>query len=321
MKTGNPALLNNNFSIVLVLLVSILAIPQAYVAQQRVTEVLQRDEQITISTDLITVNVIVTDTNGLAVAGLSKSDFNIFDNNKLQEIQFFSNADVPASVSIVFDSSGSMQGKKMKQAKESLAQFIQTSKEQDEFFLIDFNSRPKLLLDRTHDSDVVLNKLTYVEPQGNTALYDAVYLGLEKALSGTHSRKIVLVISDGEDNNSRLTFKDLANRLKETDAVIYAIGFGGYFASKGTLSGRETLRELAETSGGQAFFPNNSMETDEVFEKIAVEIRRFYSIGYYPSDFAANSKWHRLKVKINFPAGSQRFFVRSRRGYYAKTNQ
>lgn len=288
------------------------------VAQRQTTDnPTPRDERITVNTDLITLSVSVTDKAGRAVQGLNKSNFNIYDNNQLQEIHFFSDEDVPASVSIVFDTSGSMSERKIIQAKEALARFIQTSKNEDEFFLIDFNDRARLLLDRTRDGDAVLKKFSYVEPNGNTAFYDAVYLGVEKVMRGSRARKIVLVISDGEDNESRYTFKELQRRVRETDVVIYAIGFGGFYPIKGGINGRDALEELASTTGGKAFFPKGAIEMDEAFEKIALEMRRFYSIGYYPSDFVADGKKHRLKVKLNLPTGTPRLFVRSREVYYA----
>jgi Ca-activated chloride channel family protein len=277
----------------------------------------QRDERIKINTDLITLSVSVADTAGRAVTGLNKNGFSIYDNNKLQEIRFFSDDDLPASVSIVFDTSSSMSKGKIIQAKKALARFIQTSKEQDEFFLIDFNSRVRLLLDRTRDSDAIRDKFEYAQPRGNTAFYDAVYLGVEKAIQGSRTRKFVLVISDGEDNESRYTFKELQRRLRETDVIVYAVGFNGYFRPKGGLSGKETLEELASTTGGKVFFPKNEIEMDEAFERIALEMRHLYSIGYYPSNFITDGRKHRLKITLNLPAGSPRLFVRSREVYYA----
>lgn len=287
-------------------------------AQKRVTDnKATSEERITVNTDLISFNVTVTDTAGRAVTGLSENTFSIYDNGALREVHFFSDEDVPASVAIVFDTSGSMSEGKIVQAKEALARFIRTSKEEDEFFLIDFNERARLLLDGTRDADAVLKKFSYVTPDGNTAFYDAVYFGVEKVLRGSRTRKIVLVISDGEDNESRYTLDELRRRLRETEVILYAVGFGGYFPRKGGLNGRDTLEELAQTTGGKAFFPKGAVETDEAFERIALEVRRFYSIGFYPADFAADGKKHRLKVKLNLPAGSPRLFVRHREAYYA----
>lgn len=319
MKVYNYISLRVIWQAMLILLISVLASPKVLVAQKITPVNPQRDEQpLIVNTDLITLNVSVTDDYGRAITGLGKSAFTIFDNKELQDISFFSDEDAAASISIVFDTSGSMTSNKIAQAKESLAYFIQTSHNQDEFFLIDFNSRAYLLLDKTRDADAILKKFTYVQPQGNTALYDAAYLGIEKVMRGASSRKIVLLISDGEDNNSRFTFKELKQQLQESGVIIYAIGTGGYFSSiKGGINGREILKELASTSGGKAFFPNGEDEMNDVFSQIALEIRHLYSIGYYPSDFSADGKWRRLKVKVKFPEGAPRLSVRSREGYYA----
>lgn len=321
MKVKIYALLQNIWSGVLILLVLTLITPQSLFAQKQTAATSPDGEPLTINTDLVTFNVSVMDREGRAVAGLNKTVFNVFDNKVLQEINFLSDEDTQASISIVFDTSGSMSDKKITQAKEALANFINTSKTRDEFFLIDFNSRARLLVDRTRDGDAVLNKFTFVQPKGNTALYDAVYLGVEKVMKGAHPKKIVLIISDGEDNNSRYSFRELRRRLQESGVVIYAIGFGGYYPLKGGLNGRGTLEEMARATGGKAFFPNDSVEMSEDFERIALEIRHFYSISYYPTDFMADGKWHRLKVKLNSPIGSPRLTVRSREGYFAGINQ
>lgn len=322
MKIGNFFRQQIILSIIVFLLMFAPAfLPQNAIAQGKSADKqTPRDEKITVNTDLITLNVSVTDKMGRAVTGLEKNSFSIYDNKELQDIYFFSDADLPASVSIVFDTSGSMSEGKIIQAKEALARFIRTSKPEDEFFLVDFNTRARLLLNRTRDSDAVLNKLSYVEPNGNTAFYDAVYLGVEKVLQGNRARKIVLVISDGEDNESRYSFKQLQQRLKETDVIIYTIGFGGYYPLKGGLNGRDTLKELASVTGGRSFFPKGGVEMDEAFEKIALEMRHLYSIGYYPFNFVADGKKHRLKIKLSLPAGSPRLSVRSREFYYAGLN-
>lgn len=276
------------------------------------------DNRLVVNTDLITLNVSVTTAEGQAVGGLDKNAFTVFDNQKQQEISFFSNADKPASVAIVFDTSGSISEGKMAQAKAALAQLIQTSKEDDEFFLVGFNSRPELLLDSTRDPEAVLNKLKYFETRGNTALFDAVNLGLDKVIGGTRSRKILIVISDGEDNNSRLSLKELRRRLRESEATIYTVGVGGYLGSeKGRMNPQMVMDELAKASGGRAFFPGSMIEMDEIFEKISLEMRHFYSIGYYPTDFTADGNKRRVKVRLIVPENSPRLVVRHREIYYA----
>jgi Ca-activated chloride channel family protein len=275
-----------------------------------------------VNTDLITLNVTVTDSYGRYVAGLDQKAFKVFEDKEEQEIEFFSDDDAPVSVGVIFDVSGSMSGDKIRKAREALSRFIQTSHDSDEYFLIAFNSRAQLLLDKTRDGDAVLNKLTFVETKSNTALYDACYLGVEKVTRGTHPKRALLLISDGQDNDSRYTFSEVRRLLKESDVVLYSIGIlgGNDPASSLGLGGQASLDELSAVSGGKAFFPNTAAEMDELFERIALELRHQYSIGYRPKNFKNDGKWHKLKVKVTPPRGLPRLFVRSREGYYAITN-
>jgi len=167
------------------------------------------------NTDLVTLTVTVTDTYGRYVSGLNKTAFAVFDDKQQQQITFFSDDDSPVSVGVIFDVSGSMSGDKVKRARDALGKFIQTSHDSDEYFLIAFNSRAQLLLDRTRDGDSVLNKLTFVETKSQTALYDACYLGVEKVQRGSHPKRALLLISDGQDNDSRYTLNELRKMLKE----------------------------------------------------------------------------------------------------------
>lgn len=319
MKVDGCSVSKNNYLLFLwVIVFSILPILKINAQEQKT---LSADESIVVKTNLISFNVSVTDADGFAVSGLSKENFSIFDNKIPQEIHFFSSEDAPASISIILDTSGSMSGKKIEQAKQALAGFIQTSKPEDEFFLIDVGSKASLLLNRTRDGESLLEKFTFVEPKGNTALYDAINLGIEKADSGSYARKIVLIISDGEDNNSRMSFRKLKNSLKESNAVIYSVGIESYLSYFGKgPSGLDILKELAETSGGKAYFPKNTEEMSDVFDKIAIDIRHLYSIGYYPSEIASDGKNHRITVKVKPTDESSRLIVRSRKEYKPENN-
>jgi Ca-activated chloride channel family protein len=280
------------------------------------------DEQIIVNTDLINLTVTVTDQYGRYVSGLDKKAFAVFDGKEEQEITHFSDDDAPVSVGVIFDVSGSMSGDKIRRAREALSRFIETSHDSDEYFLIAFNSRAQLVLDKTRDGKAVLDKLTYVETRSNTALYDATYLGVEKVQRGAHPKRALLLISDGQDNDSRYTFSEVRRLLKESDVVLYSIGIlgGSDPGSSLGLEGQGILDELSAVSGGKAFFPNSAAEMDEIFEKIALELRHQYSIGYRPNNFTNDGKWHKIKVKVTPPRGLPRLFVRSREGYYAITN-
>lgn len=280
-----------------------------------------RDEQIIVNTDLVSLTATVTDPYGRYVTGLNKNSFTVLDDKVPQEITFFSDDDAPVSVGVVFDVSGSMGGDKIQHARDALKKFIETSDERDEYFLIGFNSRAQLLLDRTRDGDAVLDKLTFVQTKGQTALYDACYLGVEKVGRGVHQKHAVLLLSDGQDNSSRYTFNELRRLLKESDVTIYSIGIlgGNDAGSTFGVEGQAILTELSAVSGGKAFFPNTSAEMDDVFARIAIELRHQYSIGYKPTNFTGDGKFHRLKIKVTPPRGLPRLSVRSKDGYYALT--
>jgi Ca-activated chloride channel homolog len=277
---------------------------------------------IAVRTDLVTLTLTVTDLYGRYVSGLSKEAFTITDNNKEQEVTFFSDSDAPISVGILFDVSGSMGGDKIKKARTALQRFISSSHPSDEYFLIAFNSRAELLLDRTRDADAVLEKLTLIQPARNTALYDAVYLGLERVTRGSHQKRALLIISDGQDNSSRYNFGEVRRLMKESDVVTYGIGIldRGDSGSQMGMQGQAFLDELASVSGGKSFYPNGAAEMDEIFERIALELRHQYSVGYTPTDFQPDGKWRRVKVKVNPPRGLPRLSVRGREGYYASPN-
>ena len=277
------------------------------------------DRPITVKTDLVTLTLTVTDLYGRYVSGLSKNAFTVYDNNQEQEITFFSDADAPVSIGILFDVSGSMSGEKIGKARKALERFIGTSHPSDEYFLIAFNNRAQLLLDRTRDGESVLQKLTLVEPRNNTALYDAVYLGAEKVTRGSHQKKAMLIISDGQDNSSRYNFGEVRRLLKESDVVTYGVGImdGRDAGSVTGMQGQAFLDELTSVTGGKSFYPQTDIEMDEIFERIALELRHQYSVGFTPKDFEPDGKWHKTKVKVKPPRGLPRLTVRSREGYYA----
>ena len=298
------------------------ATPTPPAAEPSPAQELGSNNPVITNTDLITFTVTVTDTYGRFVSGLGKSAFTVLDEKKPQEITFFSDDDAPVSVGVIFDVSGSMSGDKVNRAREALSKFIQTSHNMDEYFLIAFNSRAQLLLDKTRDGNAVLDKLTFVQTRSNTALYDACYLGVEKVQRGAHPKRALLLISDGQDNNSRYTYNELRRLLKESDVTLYGIGIlGGNDAGSGLgMQGQGILDELASVSGGKAFFPRSNAEMDDIFEQIALELRHQYSIGYKPQNFANDGRWHKIKVKVTPPRGLPRLFVRSKEGYYAVTN-
>ena len=281
------------------------------------------EDTVLTNTDLVTLTVTVTDPYGRYVSGLNKNAFTVLDQKEAQEITYFSDADAPVSVGVIFDVSGSMGGDKIKRAREALSKFIQTSHNSDEYFLIAFNSRAQLLLDKTRDGNAVLDKLTFVETRSQTALYDAVYLGVNNVQRAQHSKRALIVISDGQDNNSRYTFDNVRQLLKESNVAVYGVGIlsGSDAGSSLGMEGQGVLDEMCGVSGGKAFFPRTAAEMDDIFEQIALELRHQYSIGYKPKNFLNNGKWRRVKVTVARTRGLPRLFVRSKEGYYATPGQ
>lgn len=274
---------------------------------------------IPVRTDLVTLTLTVTDLYGRYVSGLTKNAFTIIDNNQEQEITFFSDSDAPVSVGVLFDVSGSMSGEKIQKARNALKRFVASSHPNDEYFLIAFNSRAQLVMDRTRDGEALLDKLQLVQPRQNTALYDAVYLGLERVTRGSHQKRALLIISDGQDNASRYNFGEVRRLMKESDVVTYAVGIidAGDAGSAIGMQGQAFLDELTSVTGGKSFYPSSNVEMDEIFERIALELRHQYSIGYTPTGFQPDGKWRKVKVKVKPPRGLPRLTVRGREGYYA----
>lgn len=276
------------------------------------------DESIAISTELVSLRVGVMDKQGRYIPGLEQGSFAVYENGVRQQISLFSDQDAPAAVGIVLDVSGSMTDEKIRRAREALARFIQTSHEEDEYFLIGFNEHPQLLLAGVRGSEAMLTRISGIKPKGNTALYDAVALGLEQVMHSRLPKRALIVISDGEDNRSRLGFGQVRRLLREAAVTVYTVLIGPLLPRS---NGGLVMDDFASVSGGKSYFPSNAEKMSEAFEQIALELRRQYSIGYVPSSFVADGKWRRIKVRVTPPSESQGLVVRSRTGYYAVTHR
>lgn len=273
---------------------------------------------IKLSTNIVSFNVTVTDPYGRYVTGLSKEHFEVYDNKVPQKIDYFTNKDVPLSVGIIFDISSSMKGK-LKGSFNALHKFCENSHLLDEYFLVTFENTAKLSQDFTSDPSNIINSLALVETKGQTALYDATYIGVEKIRTSKHSRKALLLISDGQDNSSYYSLKELREMLKETDVQIYAIGISNVFSGSDLdVQGQVILEELTRLTGGRAFFPNKETELNEVVNRIGLELRHQYSIAYEPT--STDKHWHKIQVKVKSPKGMPSLSVRAREGYFAKNS-
>ncbi len=280
-----------------------------------------RQRPIQVNVDLVLVNVTVTDPMNRLVTGLEKEHFQVYEDKAEQKILHFSSEDVPVSLGLVFDASGSMSNK-MDKARMAALQFFKTANPQDEFFLIDFNEQPRMLSDFTNSIEEIQNKLVFTAAKGRTALLDALYLAVNHMRHGKHQKKAILIISDGGDNHSRYTESEIKELVKEADVQIYAIGIYNVYGARGTpeeLAGPGLLTELAETTGGRQFAVDNINELPDVAGKIGVELRNQYILGYSPQNLSKDGKWRKIKVKLNPPRGLPQLHVYAKTGYYAPT--
>jgi Ca-activated chloride channel family protein len=275
-----------------------------------------------VDVNLVVVNVTVTDPFDRIVTGLDQENFQVYDEKVEQQIVAFSTEDAPISVGLIFDCSGSM-GDKIQKSKEAALQFFKTSNPQDEFMLVSFSDRPDMVSGFTGKFENLQDRLLTVKSGGRTALLDAVYLGLSEMKKATTNRRALLIISDGGDNHSRYTESDIKKAVKESDVQIYAVGIFEAAAARGRTveeaGGPGLLAELAEVSGGRMFSVDNTDELPDIAEKISIELRNQYVLGYKPSNLIRDGRWRRIKVKLNPPKGLPPLQIYARTGYYAPT--
>jgi Ca-activated chloride channel homolog len=277
---------------------------------------------IQMNVDRVIVPVTVTDPFDRIVTGLAQDNFEIFDDKVQQKILTFATEDAPISVGMVFDTSGSMSDK-IQKSKEAALEFFKTSNPEDVFMLISFSNRPYMVSSFTDNYENILDRMLFVKAGGRTSLLDAIYLGLSRMKKTDTSRKALLVISDGGDNHSRYTERDIKRAVKESDCQIYAIGVFEPLADRDRTpeeaSGPSLLSELANVSGGRMFSVEDPGELPDIAEKISIQLRNQYVIGYKPSNLVRDGHWRRIKVKLHPPRGLPPLQVYARTGYYAPT--
>ena len=252
---------------------------------------------------------------------LDRDNFRIFEDNIEQEVVNFSSEDVPVSIGVIFDLSGSM-ANKISYAKEAAIQFFKTANQDDEGFLIGFSGHAELLSPFTNNIEELQNRLLTVSPRGSTALLDGLYLGISEMRSAANAKRALLIISDGGDNHSRYSEDDIKRLVREADVQIYAIGIleSGYHRRTLTeLNGPLLLAELTELTGGHAFTVRNPNELSEIATKIGTELHNQYILGYRPSNKVRDARWRKIAVKVRSRNGLQHLSVHAKKGYYAHT--
>jgi Ca-activated chloride channel homolog len=281
----------------------------------------QKPSSLKVDVNLVLINGTVTDSQSRIVTGLEKDQFQIFEDKIEQKITSFSNEDVPASIAILFDTSRSMRNK-LSQSRDALAAFLKISNPNDEFMLITFDDFPKVRAEFTSDIAEIQNKMTFAVAKGCTTLYDAIYLGLEKMKHAQNPRKAIILITDGDDTCSRYVLSNIRKEAQESDVTIYAIGIVDEFSSAIRIgeTGREVLQNLAEITGGGAFFPSSPFDLEEICTKIAIALKNEYVIGYASNRKIDDGHWHKVKVKLHPPKGLTLLSLHFKSGYFGQHN-
>ena len=281
--------------------------------------------KFSVETRLVVLHATVLDKRGRQVNDLKQDHFRVYENGVLQKLAVFSHADIPVTLGIVIDDSGSMREKR--QAVNAAAvTFVKTSNPQDQVFVVNFND--VYYLDTPGDFATNIEELKAaldkIDSRGGTALRDAVYASLDHVKLGNRDKKVLLVVTDGEDNSSRYTFDELIKYAQQGNAVIYTIGLlgaeepGGLFKKTGGWrQAAKELRKMAEVTGGQAYFPQSLDEVEATCVQIARDIRSQYTLAYYPTNIAKDGTYRVVRVDATAPRGGERLAVRTRTGYYA----
>jgi len=267
--------------------------------------------------DLVNVGVTVSDRKGGLVAELTKDDFEVYEDGKRQTIQYFAIGDVDAPdqpemhLGLLLDVSGSM-GEGRSFTKTAAIKFLNTLTDAVDITVVDFDTEVRTARYGQSEFARLIERIRQKKADGYTALYDAIGTYLDGA-AAQNGRKIMLVYTDGGDTRSSLQWHELLDLLKASDVTVYAIGMLEHQMQSTKLQQRMTIQQMAEVTGGQAFFPTAVKELDKVYEKVVAEIRAQYTIGFQSTNVKTDGAWRKVEVKV----ARKDLRVRSRRGYFA----
>jgi len=269
--------------------------------------------------DLVLVPVTITDERDRLLTGLQEDNFQVFDGKHRQQIKHFSSEDAPVSLGIVLDLSSSM-ASKMEWARQAVLEFCKAANPADEFFMVSFADRPELLAGFTDHIEDIQERLTSAVPHGRTALLDAVYFAIHQMRGAKYPKRALLIISDGGDNHSRYGEREVRSLLKEADVMLYAIALIDPTSQVlEEVRGPELLEEITSLTGGRAFGIGQPNLLPAIANKVGMELRNQYVLGYHPDNAIHNGKWHRIQVKIKLPKSIWPVWIHAKSGYYAPT--
>jgi len=273
--------------------------------------------RIRVSSEMVLVNASVVDSRGRPVPGLMKANFRLFENRDEKNIASFSEDQAPVSMTIVFDTSGSMAGK-LQRCAQAVEDILKSAQSGDEFALVTFADRPQVVQPWTRDDAAISAALLDARAHGSTALLDAIDLAGHYAATGANARKVMFVLSDGGDNASRFRENQVRRRLEEMDIELYAVDIRDDSVSlawPAELEGPGLLDRLCDALSGRYIPIERMADLPDAIERIRTEIRSQYVLGYRPGPLSRDGRFHLLQVRVTPPPGMHRISVRWRRGW------
>jgi Ca-activated chloride channel family protein len=278
----------------------------------------QPGASIKVDVNLVVLHTTVLDDRGKFVEGLTADNFRVYEDKTEQKLSVFKREDIPVSMGLVIDNSGSMRDKRPR-VNEAALTLVQSSNPQDEAFVVNFNDDFYLDLDKDFSNSIpeLKEALERIDARGSTALYDAIIGSLDHLKKAAKEKKVLLIVTDGEDNTSRNSLEKTVREIQRTDTVIYTIGLLGQENKKSAKNAKKALTAIADASGGLAFFPENVEDVHAICEQVAHDIRHQYTLAYYPSNTAKDGTFRAVHVEVIPPRGHGKLVARTRNGYYA----
>ena len=278
----------------------------------------QQGGTIKVNVSLVVLHTTVLDDRGKFVDGLKEDNFRVFEDKAEQKLSLFKREDVPVSMGLVIDNSGSMRDKRPR-VNEAALTLVQASNPHDESFVVNFNDDYYLDLDKDFTSSIpeLKEALERIDARGSTALYDAIIGSLDHLKKGHKDKKVLLVVTDGEDNVSRNSLEKAVREIQKSNVVIYSIGLFSDEDKKNRKKAMRALKDISAASGGVAFFPENVDDVHNICDQVARDIRNQYTLGYYPTNTKKDGTFRTVQVDIIPPRGKGKLTARTRNGYFA----